>query len=101
MGQLRFSPAAARDLQKISEDIGAAAGSAVALAFVDRLRKSLETLGAYPGAGRRRPGFGPGVRSWAVWPYVAFYRQNGHDAEIIRILHGRRRITRRLLRDDN
>jgi toxin ParE1/3/4 len=100
MGELRFSPAATRDLQKISDDIAAAAGARVALDFIGRLQRSLDTLAAQPRAGRTRVGLGPDVRSWAVWPYVALYRPNGPDAEIIRILHGRRRITRRLLRDD-
>src|SRR5262245_31448833 len=98
MGELRFSPSAARDLRKITDDITAAAGARVALNFVGRLRKSLETLADHPGAGRRRTELGADVRSWAVWPYVAFYRPSGNDAEIIRILHGRRRITRGLLR---
>ena len=97
MGELRFAPTAARDLEKIAEDIEAAAGVRVALKFVGSLRRSLETLANNPLVGRRRIGLGIGVRSWAVWPYVTFYRPNGPDAEIIRIIHGRRRITRRLL----
>jgi toxin ParE1/3/4 len=98
VAQLRFAPAAARDLQKISEDIKAAAGEHVALAFVERLRQSLEGLVTFPRMGRLRPRFGRGVRSWAFWPYVTFYRQSGDDIEIIRIVHGRRKITRALVR---
>jgi toxin ParE1/3/4 len=101
MGELRFSPAAAQDLQKIAQDITAAAGTRVALGFVDRLRNSLKILADQPGAGRARTNFGPGVRSWAVSPYVAFYRPTGDGAEVIRILHGRRRITSTLLRARN
>ena len=100
MAQLRFAPAAARDLRKITEDIVAAKGQPVAVAFIGRLRRSLEGLVDFPHMGRRRAGFGPGVRSWAFAPYVAFYRQSGDDIEIIRIIHGRRRITRRLLRGE-
>ena len=95
MGQLRFSPAAAHDLDKIIDDISEAAGRRVALAFVDRMRRSLEHLSEFPRMGRRRQGFGTGVRSWSFSPYVAFYRPIGSDAvEIIRIVHGRRRTTR-------
>jgi toxin ParE1/3/4 len=101
MGELRFSPAAAKDLEKMAEDITAAAGARVALDFIARLRKSLETLADQPAAGRRRTGLGAGVRSWAIWPYAAFYRPSGSVAEIIRIVHGRRRITRRLLRSSD
>jgi toxin ParE1/3/4 len=98
MARLRLAPAAARDLQKISDDITAAAGERVALGFIGRLRRSLEGLPDFPRMGRLRAGFGPGVRSWALSPYVAFYRQSGPDVEIIRIVHGRRKITRSLLR---
>jgi toxin ParE1/3/4 len=94
-----LSPAAARDLQKVSEDIKAARGERFALAFVGRLRRSLEGLVDFPRIGRLRPRFGSGVRSWALPPYVAFYRQSGSDVEIVRIVHGSRRITRALMRD--
>ena len=100
MARLLFAPAAARDLAKISDDIATAAGERVALSFVGRLRRSLESLPEFPRMGRRRPSFGPGVRSWALTPYVVFYRQLGSDVEIIRVVHGRRRLTRSLLRGD-
>jgi toxin ParE1/3/4 len=100
MAQLRFSPAAARDLEKISDDIAAAAGEPVALAFIGRLRRSLDYLAAFPRLGRLRPRFGPGVRSWAFRPYVTLYRETGSDVEIIRIVHGRRRTTRRQMGGD-
>jgi toxin ParE1/3/4 len=98
MARLLFAPAAARDLEKVSDDIKAAAGERVALSFVRRMRQSLERLVEFPRMGRLRPSFGAGVRSWALSPYVAFYRQVGSDVEIIRILHGKRRLTRSLLR---
>jgi len=100
MARLRLSPAAARDLQQISEDIAAAAEERIALAFMGRLRRSLEGLTDFPRMGRLRMGFGVGVRSWTLSPYIAFYRTSGPDVEIIRIVHGRRQITRRLLRED-
>ncbi|MET0652282.1 MAG: type II toxin-antitoxin system RelE/ParE family toxin [Hyphomicrobiaceae bacterium] len=98
MARLLFAPAAARDLTKISDDITAAAGERVALSFVGRLRRSIERLTEFPRMGRRRPGFGPGVRSWTLTPYVVFYRQLDSDVEIVRILHGRRKLTRSLVR---
>lgn len=99
MAQLRFASAAAQDLQKVSEDIKSARGEQFALAFVSRLRRSLEGLADFPRMGRLRSRFGSGVRSWASPPYVAFYRQSGSDIETIRIVHGSRRITRALVRD--
>jgi toxin ParE1/3/4 len=99
MGDVRLSPAAARDLQKIVDDIASAAGGGVAQSFMTRMRHSIEHLADYPQLGRRRPYFGQDVRSWAFPPYVAFYRQIAFDVEIIRVVHGRRRITRSLLRE--
>jgi plasmid stabilization system protein ParE len=40
--------------------------------------------------GRARPEFGIGVRSVAVANYVIYYRQEGNDVLIARVLHGRR-----------
>jgi toxin ParE1/3/4 len=98
MGRLLFSPAASADLDKITEDIVAAAGPQLALSFVARMQRSLKNLAEFPRIGRRRPNFGQGVRSWAFSPYIAFYRTQDDDVQIIRILHGKRRITRSLVR---
>jgi toxin ParE1/3/4 len=89
-----------RDLEKINTDISAAGGEAVARNFLARLRASLEKLPDFPRLGRQRPRFGRGVRSWAYAPYIAFYRATGEGVEIIRIIHGRRRITRETIESE-
>lgn len=100
MARLRFSPVAEHDLAKISDDISAAAGERVALRFMRGLETSLRNLEDFPRMGRPRPRIGAGVRSWAFPPYVAFYRLNDDAVEVIRLIHGRRRITRKLVRGD-
>lgn len=100
MARLRFSPVAERDLEKISDDIAAAAGERVAVRFMRRLKASLRNLEDFPRMGRPRPRIGAGVRSWAFPPYVAFYQLSEDAVEIIRLVHGRRRITRKLVRSD-
>jgi hypothetical protein len=47
-----------------------------------------------------RPKLGPHIRVGVVFPYLVVYRHvEGDDTvSIIRVLHGRRRMTRKLLR---
>lgn len=97
MGRLRYSPAARTDLQKIVLDIIDNNGALVAERVLVRLRRSLSNLADYPELGRKRPRLGRGVRSWAYRPWIAFYRVNNDNVEVIRVLHGKRRITRKLL----
>jgi plasmid stabilization system protein ParE len=66
VARLRFAPAAARDLQKISWYIAAAAGMRVALEVVRQVRQFLASLADFPRMGRPRPEFGSDVRSWAL-----------------------------------
>ena len=81
MAELRYSPAARADLEKIASDIVANNGVAVAERVIGRLRKSLAHLSVFPDLGRSRPGLGVGIRSWPLRPYLAFYRTNGRDVE--------------------
>ena len=97
MGHLRYSPAARAALENITRDVLANNGRVVAERVVARLRKSLATLALFPGTGRKRPRLGRDLRSWPVRPWVAFYRIVGEDIEIVRIIHGKRRISRTLI----
>ncbi|HEY5341612.1 MAG TPA: type II toxin-antitoxin system RelE/ParE family toxin [Candidatus Aquilonibacter sp.] len=73
-GALRFDMSSARTYQ---------------MKFDEALRS---TLGVFPNAGRIRPEFGVGIRSFPILPYVAFYRVQRRRIEIIRILHAHRDI---------
>lgn len=97
MGRLRYSRAARADLETITLDIIHNSGAAVAERVIARLEKSLANVAEFPGTGRKRPGLGRNVWSWPMRPWVAFYRITGEDVEVIRILHGKRRITRKLV----
>jgi toxin ParE1/3/4 len=48
----------------------------------------------FPESGRFRTELAPGLRSFAVEPYVVFYRPFGETISVIRILHGHRDIKR-------
>lgn len=71
---------------------------AAATALVDRLLGSLTILMTHPEAGEARPGVGRGIRGVLEPPYLIFYRVEAEGVLVIRILHGARRITRRLLK---
>ncbi len=51
----------------------------------------------YPLSGNRRPKLGTRVRIAVVRPYIVIYRTNEDDVMIMRVLHGRRKITRHTL----
>lgn len=97
MGQLRFSAAALIDIEDIAEAIARNNGALVAERNVARLRGSLQTLAEFPEVGRKRSQLASGLRSWPLTPWIALYRIADDGIEIIRILHGRRRITRKVV----
>src|ERR1044071_317470 len=59
---------------------------------VRRLRDVMRMLGDNPLAGRSRPEFGSGVRSFPSGNYLIFYRSAANGVDIIRVLHGAREI---------
>jgi toxin ParE1/3/4 len=67
-------------------------------AAADRLLASFQAtfalLATNPAMGRRRDELLPGMRSFPVGTYVAFYRIADEVVEIMRVLHGRRDIER-------
>jgi toxin ParE1/3/4 len=74
------SPRAAEDLLRRVEDVST-------------------LLVNFPSIGRARPALGRGLRSFRVrqFQYVLFYRVEGSEVRLIRLLHGARRIRRALL----
>lgn len=58
--------------------------------LVDALTARFVLLSAYPRAGRRRDMLRPGIRSLPVAPYVVFYRIEGDDVLIQRVVRGSR-----------
>lgn len=98
MATIHVSGRAREDLAAIerfcAEVRGAEAGISLALQIVEKVRR---TLGTLPDGGRQRPELGPGVRSFPVPPFVVVYRVQRHRVEVIRVLHGHRDMTMRLL----
>ena len=87
----RLAPQAQADIDDIAYYIFVESGS---LEAADRLIESLYSrfglLGKYPRAGRRRDDLRPGLRSFPVGNYVVFYRVEGDDVLIQRVVRGSR-----------
>jgi toxin ParE1/3/4 len=76
------------------------AGPATADKWDRKLWKAIDDLAEFPGSGAPRPFLGEHVRIAIVHPYVVIYEHlRGSDAaHVLRVLHGRRRITTGMLR---
>ena len=86
----RLSPLAEGDLDEMWSYVDEEATPTTADRLVDDIIHRFDLLAEQPGMGRSRPEFGIGVRSFAVENYVIYYRQEGNDVLIARVLHGRR-----------
>jgi plasmid stabilization system protein ParE len=58
----------------------------------------LDRLAEFPDIGAPRPKLGSLTRVGIVLPYVAIYEHKEDVVTVLRVLHGRRKITARLIR---
>jgi toxin ParE1/3/4 len=97
--QVAVSRAASRDIDTILGYLTREAGPAVASKYRRSLLRLFVLVSDQPALGVRRPKLGRGVRMCVVAPYLVLYRTVGDDlVNILRVLHGRRRLTAALLR---
>jgi toxin ParE1/3/4 len=75
------------------------AGSNLAARYVASFEQLYDRLADHPGSGARRPSLGPHVRIGIVPPYIVINEHDpaGDTVIILRIVHGRRKITGDLL----
>ena len=85
----RLSPLAEQDLREAWSYVADDASVERADRLIDTIFDRLDLLAEYPRMGRRRPEFGPDVRSFVVENHVIYYREEG-DLLIARVLHGSR-----------
>ncbi len=88
----RLSPKANRDLDDIISFISQYNPQA-AVRLLDRLVARWRLLDTQPRSGAPREDLGVGLRTVVVGEYLSIYRVAGNSVEILRVLHGRRRIT--------
>jgi len=97
---------AARDIDQILDFLERKAGARTAVKYGRLLGRQLALLDEFPGLGTPRPELGQLARIAVVSPYVIIYDFDPSRDEVVvlRIVHGRRNITRELLpstRDDD
>ena len=62
--------------------------------LIDRFAAAARVHALFPESGKSREALKPGLRSFLVRPYVAFYRPVEGTIEVLRFLHGKRDIRR-------
>lgn len=99
MPTLVVTARASRDFDDILDHLGDVAGQRTAQSYAQRFAGALERIEQFPGAGQQRPALGPDTRIAIVLPYVLIYdySEADHHLVLLRVLHGRRRMTERLL----
>jgi toxin ParE1/3/4 len=100
VARLVITAAADSDTAYIIADLAAKAGAGVAARYDPEIDALYQRLEQFPESGAPRHALGPLVRIGVVWPYVVIHEYVEADDAVtnLRILHGRRKLTRRLLR---
>jgi toxin ParE1/3/4 len=99
MTRLVVTSDAEADTTDILAYLAQEAGARVATEFGRRFRVTVENLLNFPQSGAPRPRLGSETRIAIVAPYVLIYDYTAEDdvLTLLRILHGKRDITRKLL----
>ena len=100
MAKVVAAPAVDRDITDIIEYLAREAGWPTATKYLALFDDCFDRTGLYPKGGAPRPKLGRGVRISVVSPYIVVYRYEPQRDIVIllRILHGARRITRKLVK---
>lgn len=90
-------PAADADIDDILGFLERNAGPRVAASYARRFAAVLRQLSEFPKSGAPRGKLGVEVRVLPEYPYVFIYRVEPDRVMVLRVVDGRRRITRRLV----
>ena len=96
--QIVFSRAASRDIEIILDYLTREAGPGVAANYRRSMLRLFALLADHPALGAPRPKLGRSVRMCVIAPYLVLYRRVGGVVTVLRVLHGRRRISAAMLR---
>ena len=99
MAEVVFARSASEDEATILVDLSAKAGGRVAIRYRTLFTRLYDLLAEHPALGAPRPLLGRGVRIGIVAPYIVIYdlTEREDTVTILRIVHGRRNISARLL----
>lgn len=96
VARYRLTPEADLDLVGIWKYTCEAWGNQQANAYLLRLEQRFLDLTTHPALGRARDNLRPGYRSLHEGHHLIIYRHSGDDVEIVRVLHERMDVERRL-----
>jgi toxin ParE1/3/4 len=88
---------AKRDVRDILTDLNRMAGHLVASRYAAQFKNVYRNLAQFPDSGPSRPDLGPMARIKLVHPYVIVYDRDVDAVTVLRVLHGRRDITIKLI----
>jgi len=99
MTRLVISSRAHRDMDELTIYLAEHAGWSTAAKYVDLLDALYEAIKVHPLSGAPRPRVGRSIRIGIVSPYIAVYRydESADLVTVARVLHGHRRLTKRLV----
>ncbi len=99
MARVIVTDPARHDLRRILSDLTERAGYRVAERYGAEFKATYRRLSTLPESGSPRPLLGSKIRIALVLPYLVFY-ENMDDGSVtvLRVLHGKRNITRDLIR---
>ncbi len=102
MASIIVSPSADADMGEILEDLAKKSGARTAAKYDQRFDDLYNHLSLYPERCPRRPKVAAQTRIGIVLPYVVLYRYSKSDDAVViqRIVHGHRRLTGKLLREE-
>jgi toxin ParE1/3/4 len=99
MAKLIVSPQAEQDTATIVAMLTDKAGTSVAERYRRDFEELFERFLMFPMSGSRRRSLSRYARIGIVEPYVIVYEHRGETVRIVRVLDGRRNITRKLVRE--
>jgi plasmid stabilization system protein ParE len=85
-------------LPKFLQYLTAEAGPRVALDYREQFRAFNRLLSDYPDIWPLRARLGRTIRIGRVSPYLVIYRRDNEAVIVLRVVHGRRRITEAMLK---
>jgi plasmid stabilization system protein ParE len=100
MARVITSDFANADFKKIYSELATQAGAATVLKYRDSFRLLYRHLADFPESGAPRQKLGAHIRIGVVHPYVVIYRyiEASGTVAILRVIHGKRNITGKMLR---
>jgi plasmid stabilization system protein ParE len=98
MARVIVTDRAKRDLRRILSDLNERAGFRVAERYGADFKATYRRLVDIPAGGPPRPALGANTRIAIVFPCIVVYDHEDDTVTVLRVLHGRRKITRDLIR---